>query len=71
MVLHVHSNCTDQLCLTEVRNEFIQDFNNQETLFGKFLPTDQTECYCFKPLYYLFDYAYSCNTLNECYKTIQ
>jgi len=55
MVLHVHSHCTDQLCLTEVGNEFIQDFNHQETLFGKFLPTDQTECYCFKPLYYLFE----------------
>jgi len=42
MVLHVHSNRTDQLCLTEVGNEFIQGSNHQETLFGKFLPSDQT-----------------------------
>lgn len=40
MVLHVHSNLTDKLSLTEVGNEFIQDSTHRETIFGKFLPTD-------------------------------
>ena len=40
MVLHVHKNLTDQLCLTEVRNEFVKGSSHREALFGKFLPTD-------------------------------
>ena len=32
MVLHVHSNLTDKLSLTEVGNEFIQDSTHRETI---------------------------------------
>ena len=35
-----HKNRTDELCLTEVRNEFIQGSTHRETIFGKFLLTD-------------------------------
>ena len=40
MVLHVHSNRTDQLCLTKVENEFIQGSTHQKIIFGKFLLAD-------------------------------
>jgi len=40
LILHVHKNHTDQLCLTEVGNEFVKGFSHREALFGTFLPTD-------------------------------
>ena len=40
LVLHVHKNRTDQLCLTEVGNEFVKGSSHREALFGTFLPTD-------------------------------
>ena len=68
MVLHIHSNCTDQLCLTEIGNKFIQGSTHRETIFGKFLPTDSTQCYFFK--FYIIahhlpmnNYVYCSNTL--------
>lgn len=40
MVLHVHKNRTDELCLTTIGNEFVKGSSHRETLFGKFLPSD-------------------------------
>ena len=40
LVLHVHKNLTDQLCLIEVGNEFVKGSSHREDLFGTFLPTD-------------------------------
>ena len=40
LVLHVHKNLTDQLCLIEVGNEFVKGSSHREALFGTFLPTD-------------------------------
>ena len=40
LVLHVHKNLTDQLCLIEVGNEFVKGSSPREALFGTFLPTD-------------------------------
>ena len=40
LVLHVHKNLTDQLCLIEVGNEFVKGSTHCEALFGTFFPTD-------------------------------
>ena len=40
MILHVYKNRTDQLCLTEVGNEFVKGSSHREAFFGTFLPTD-------------------------------
>ena len=40
MVLHVHKNITDKLCLTEIGNEFVSGSSHREALFGKFVSTE-------------------------------
>ena len=40
LVLHVHKNLTDQLCLIEVGNEFVKGSSHRKALFGTILPTD-------------------------------
>ena len=40
MILHVHKQFTDDLCLADIGNDFVRGSSHRETLFGKFLPTD-------------------------------
>jgi hypothetical protein len=40
MVLHVHKNYTDELCMTKIGNEFVSSSSHRELQFGKFLPSD-------------------------------
>ena len=40
MILHVRNSRTDDLCVTDVANEFVRGSQHRETIFGKFLPTD-------------------------------
>ena len=40
MVLHVHKNYTDELCMTNIGNEFVRSSSHRELQFGKFLPSD-------------------------------
>lgn len=42
MVLHVHKDYTDQLCLIKIGNDFVQGSSHRELQFGKFLPTDKS-----------------------------
>ena len=40
MVLHVHKNYTDELCMTNIGNEFVHSSSHRELQFRKFLPSD-------------------------------
>ena len=37
MILHVHKQFTDDLCLADIGNDFVRGLSHRETLFGKFL----------------------------------
>ena len=40
MTLYVHKDHTDNLCLTEVANEFVRGSSHRQAIFGSFLTTD-------------------------------